>query len=40
LLVTGPGIPPPNKATGGFNGGVQTQFSSFPKTNSGPKAGY
>lgn len=37
--VTGPGIPPANTVTGGFKGGVQTQFGQFSKTNGG-RGGY
>lgn len=29
--VTGPGIPPPNPSTGGFKGGVRTEYRSFPR---------
>jgi len=30
--VVGPGVPPPNVATGGFAGGVKTNFSNFKST--------
>ncbi len=31
LTVAGPGIPPANTVTGGFKGGVRTEFRSFAR---------